>query len=116
MLAPVFRTIHTPAVAAIVSGRVYGAIAPEDVPRPYITWFTVADIPHANLSGPPLGDAGTVQIDCWAEYEAHCKSLAAAVRDALDAANIVNRIAVHTYERDENLYRIGLQADFIRNR
>lgn len=116
MLAPVFRTIHTPAVASIVSGRVYAAIAPDGVARPYVTWFTVVDVPHANLSGPPPGDGGTIQIDCWAEEERVCINLATAVRNALDADNTVNHVAVHTYEPDTNLYRIGLQADFIRNR
>lgn len=116
MLAPVFSTIHTPAVAAIVDRRIYANIAPDQVARPYITWFTVADIPHENLSGPPPGDAGTIQIDCWADYEVTCEDLAAAVRDALDADRTVNRLAIHAYEPDTKLYRIGLQADFIRNR
>ncbi len=116
MLAPVFLTINTPAVAAIAGTRIYANIAPDGVVRPYITWFTVADIPHENLSGPPPGDVGTIQIDCWADYEMHCTSLATAVRDSLDADNTANRLVVHTYEPDTKLYRIGLQADFIRNR
>lgn len=123
MLAPVYRTINTTAVQAIIGNppRIHGSgLAPEGVQRPYVTWFTVSDIGVENLSGPPPGDVGTIQIDCWAgpadDQERVCMNLAAAVRTALDAANIVNRVVAHSREPDTRLFRIGLQADFIRNR
>ncbi|MFY3534928.1 DUF3168 domain-containing protein [Achromobacter denitrificans] len=123
MLAPVFKTINTPAVRSHVGAnpRIYGSgMAPQGTPTPYITWFTVIDNPYDQLSGPPDADSGTVQIDCWTgpddSQEAVCISLAGAVRDALDAAGIANRIIVHTRETDTKLFRIGLQADFIRGR
>lgn len=123
MLAPVFKTINTPAVRGHVGAdpRIYGSgRAPQGTTTPYITWFTVIDNPYDQLSGPPDADNGTVQVDCWTgpddDQEAACISLAEAVRDALDAAGIANRIFIHTRETDTKLFRIGLQADFIRGR
>lgn len=120
MLAPVYRTIRTPAVAAIVGDRIYANRAPQGVVAPYITWFTVSGVPYPNLSGAPPGDDDAVQIDCWAgpgdDQERICTDLARAVRDALDAALIVSRLVIHAREADTMLFRIGLQADFIRSR
>jgi hypothetical protein len=123
MLAPVFKTINTPAVRGHVGAnpRIYGSgMAPQGVAAPYITWFTVIDNPYDQLSGPPDADNGTVQIDCWSgpddDQEAACISLAGAVRDALDEAGIANRVFIHTREPDTKLFRIGLQTDFIRGR
>ncbi|CAB3904885.1 hypothetical protein LMG26858_04429 [Achromobacter anxifer] len=123
MLAPVFKTINTQEVRGHVGDkpRIYGSgMAPQGVSAPYITWFTVIDNPYDQLSGPPDADNGTVQIDCWTgpndDQEAACISLAGAVRDALDVAGIANRVFIHTRETDTKLFRIGLQADFIRGR
>ncbi len=121
MLSPVFRTIATQAVQALVATRIYGfGSAPQGVQRPYITWLTVSDAPYEQLSGPPVGDNDTVQIDCYAgpadDQEVICVDLAKAVRDALDAAGISNRVVVNHRETDTKLFRIGLQADFIQSR
>jgi len=124
MLAPVFRTIATPAVRTLVGDmepRIYGSgSAPQGTPTPYITWFTVAGLPYDQLSGVPDGDHDVVQIDCWAaqgdSQEIVCINLARAVRDALDAAGIANRLVVHMRESNTKFYHIGLQADFIRGR
>ncbi|KCV40736.1 PF11367 family protein [Bordetella bronchiseptica 345] len=73
-----------------------------------------------NLSSVPKSDVGVVQIDCYAgpggSAESLVERLATAARDALDAAGIVNRISFSTREPDTELFRISLQADFIRNR
>jgi hypothetical protein len=121
MFAPIYRTIRTPAVQAIVGDRVYGSgLAPQGVATPYITWFTVSGDPYDNLSSAPDADNDTIQIDCWAgpgdDQELVCMNLARAVRDALDAAGQATRIVAHTREDDTRLFRIGLQVEFIHNR
>lgn len=121
MLAPVFRTIGTSAVKAIVGDRIYGSgNAPQNTERAYITWFTVVGQPYDQISGAPDGDNDAVQIDCWTgpadDQERVCIDLATAVRDALDAAGISNRLVLHQREADTKLFHIGLQADFIHSR
>lgn len=117
MFPPVFKTIHTSAVEAVVGDRIgrHGEIPQEEL-RPYIVWQIVTDAPHTHLSGPPPSDFMTVQIDCYHLADGGVETLAAAVRAALDAALIVNRIVVNNRDPDTRLYRVGLDADFITQR
>lgn len=119
MLPAVFRTLNTPEVRALAGTnplRIYrhGA-APQDVPHPYITWFSSGQ-PYDQISGPPCGDFFSVHIDVWSMDDAEVETLASAVRDALDAAGVANRLVVNNREADTKLYRIGQEADFITNR
>jgi len=121
MLPPVYRTIRTPMVQAIVGERIYGSgKAPQGTPTPYITWFSVVGQPYDQISGAPCGDNDAIQIDCWTgpadDQEVVCIGLASAVRDALDAAGIANRLVVHLREEGTDFFRIGQQADFIHSR
>lgn len=120
MLPAVFQTLKTAAVLAIVGGtpvRIFrhGA-APQDIEKPYVTWFEVSGQPYDQLSGAPCGDFDSVQIDCWSKSDTQVEQLAEAIRDAVDAAGIANRIVVNLRDPDTKLYRIGLEADFINSR
>jgi len=117
MFPKVFRAIRTPAVAAIVDDRIssHGGAARTDK-RPYITWQIVTGDPYSNLSSAPGGDFTSVQIDCYHEDETGAEELALAVRAALDALLIVNRVVIDTIDSDTQLYRVGLEADFIDQR
>lgn len=120
MLPPVYETIHTPTVNALVGDRIgrHGRVA-QNTPRPYITWQVVTGLPHDQISGAPPSDFTTVQIDCWADGETGDRlvdQIATAVRDALDAAGISNRLVIDVREPDTKLFRMGLEADFITQR
>lgn len=118
MFPQVFQLLHdSAAVAAIVSDRI-GAHneIPQDASRPYITYATVSGQPYDHLSGPPGGDFDAIDINCWHQTDAGVRALAKAVRDALDAALICNRVTVDLREPDTRLYRVGITADFITNR
>lgn len=117
MFPPVYRTIRTTAVAAIVGNRIgrHGEVA-QDERRPYIVWQIATDNPHDHLSGPPVSDFTTVQIDCYHATDDGVESLAAAVRAALDAALIVNRVTLDHRDPDTRLYRVSIDADFITQR
>jgi len=117
MFPPVYRTIHTTQVAAIAGDRIgrHGEI-PQDEARPYIVWQIVAGAPHDQLSASPPSDFITIQIDCYASEDAQVESLAAAVRAALDAELICNRLVINNRDGETRLYRVGLEADFITQR
>lgn len=114
MLPKVYRTIHTPEVAAIVGDRIgrHGEISQTET-RPYIVWALISDADYQQLSGPACADLNSVQIDCWHAEDAGVETLAAAVRSALDAAGINNRIVINDRDTETRLYRIGMDADFI---
>jgi len=118
MLPNVYQTLRANAtVVSTVATRIYRHdSAPQDAVKPYITWFLVSGNPYDNVSTSPCGDSDKIQIDCWSETDNGIEILAYAVRDALDLAKISNRIIINTRETDTKLYRMSLEADFIRSR
>ena len=117
MFPPVFKTLSTTAVTAIVGTRIgrHGEVAQDEV-RPYIVWQIVIGQPYDNLSAAPCGDFTTVQIDCYHPTDKGIQELGVAVRAALDAAGVHNRVTVNNRDPDTKLYRVGIDADFITNR
>lgn len=104
-------------VVNTVGTRIYRhGSAPQDVVKPYITWFVVTGQPEDVLNAPPCHDRDTIQIDCWSETDTGVETLAYAVRAALDSQLISNRIIIDTRENDTKLYRMSIEADFIASR
>lgn len=117
MFPKVYRTVRTPAVAAIVDTRIgrHGEVSQTET-RPYITWQIISGQPFDNLSSAPGGDFTTVQLDCYHATDAGAEQLAMAVREALDAGLICNRVVINSRDPDTKLYRVGMEADFIDQR
>lgn len=118
MFPKVYQTLQAnPAVVAIVGDRIgrHGEVAQTES-RPYIVWQIVSGLPYDHLSGAPVSDFTSVQIDCYHQKDKGVEELARAVRAALDAVLIVNRVILDHRDPDTKLYRVGLQADFIENR
>lgn len=115
MLAPVYTVLKSNStVLSTVANRIYRhGSAPQNVVKPYITWFVVTGNAEVNLSDSPCVDVDNIQIDCWSETDTQIETLAYAVRKALDDAKIVNRIVQNSREDDTRLFRIGIEADFI---
>ena len=118
MLPNVYQTIRENAtVVSTVGTRIYRhGSAPQNVQKPYVTWFLVSGNPYDNVSGSPCADRDLVQIDCWSETDEQVETLAYAVRSALDSNLITNRMVINSRENDTKLYRIAIEADFIASR
>ena len=118
MLPNVYQTIRqNSTVVSTVGTRIYRhGSAPQNVQKPYITWFLVSGNPYDNVSAAPCGDRDMVQIDCWSETDEQVETLAYAVRSALDSNLITNRMVINSRENDTKLYRIAIEADFIASR
>lgn len=117
-LPPIFATLRQNAsVLSTVGNRIYRhGSAPQNVTKPYITWFVVMGMPELQISGTPCSDMDMVQIDCWSEDDSEVELLAYSVRTALDDAKITNRIVINGRENETRLFRIGIEADIIRSR
>lgn len=114
MLPPIYTLLTAAApVAAIVNDRIYphGA-APQEVERPYVTWFLVASIPENSLSDLPDIDRQPVQIDIWADSGTAAVQLASAVRNAIEPHAHVTNIALNGREPETGLYRFSIQIDY----
>ena len=118
MLPNVYQALRSNAtVVSTVSTRIYRhGSAPQDVVKPYITWFLVTGQPQDVLNAAPCHDRNTVQIDCWSDSDTGVETLAYAVRAALDNQLISNRMVINNRETDTKLYRIAIEADFISSR
>lgn len=118
MLPNVYQILRTNStVLSTVGSRIYRhASAPQNVQKPYITWSLASNSPENVLNATPCHDRDIVQIDCWSETDEGIETLAYAVRDALDSAMITNRFTINLRETDTKLYRMTIEADFIRSR
>jgi hypothetical protein len=118
MMPPVFSILKNYAdVFALVGSRIYRHDdAPQGVQKPYIVWSMVSGMPELQLSGSPLSDMDTVQVDCLSETDQGVETLAYAVRNAFDNARIANRITLNSRDSETRLYRISIDADIISTR
>jgi hypothetical protein len=114
MLPPIYTILSSnTAVAAIAADRIYPhGEAPQNVERPYVTWFLVSGLPENELDGLPDVDRCAVQIDCWADDGTGAVQLASAVRDAIEPHAHVTNIALNGKEPETGLYRFAIQTDY----
>jgi hypothetical protein len=118
MFPAVYQTLRANAtVVSLVGTRIgrHGEV-PQGTTEPYITWQSVSGQPFDHLSGAPVGDFDTIQLDCDHTTDAGIEALARAVRDALDTAGVHNRVRLDLRESDTRLYRVAIEADFITSR
>jgi len=81
------RLLAVAGVTALVSTRVYPVVMPQDPTFPCVTYQRLGEVRHLRMGAPaPLNDV-VFQVDAWAEGFQACKTLAAAIRTALDAVS-----------------------------
>jgi len=117
MFPDIYALLNQPTITAIIGDNIgpFGRIEQGTQP-PYITFHIISHTPHHHLSGSPVSDGYSVQIDCWHNNQAGCYELAKAVRDRLDDRNLPNHVIIMMQEQDTNFYRISLQTDMIHQR
>jgi hypothetical protein len=115
MLPPVYDVLKSSsAVVALVGDAIWRhSAAPQDGPRPYITWFIVTGLPDNQLSGLPSDDQMTVQVDCWAKTDAQAEALATAVRDAIEPYAHMTGQPIDAREPTTKLWRMALEFNWI---
>ena len=102
-------------VTAIVGTRIYEhqAVPQGQAPivEPFLSWFIASLGPENNLSDPPPTDRVTVQVDSWHTDAAGVKTLAQAVRNALEPYGHMTGLVANLREPETRLYRVGLTFD-----
>jgi hypothetical protein len=116
MLPPIFQTLKAAGTVTSLIGnppRAYrhGA-APQDVLKPYVTWFVVGGVPENTMSELPQIDRLPVQVDCWSTSDSGVEALAVAVRNALEPNAHMTSIILDEQEPETKLYRISMQFDW----
>lgn len=121
MFPPVFQTLKASQAVKDIVGtnppRVYRhGIAPQDVTRPYVTWFIVTGAPENTLSELPAVDRVQVQIDCWHQTDQGIELLALAVRDAVEPYAHMTNYPIDQREPETRLFRMALVFDWFVSR
>lgn len=116
MNPPVYAALNVSAVNTIVNGRIYpNGHAPQGVARPYVTWQIVGGGPLNNLSDDPDMDDARVRVWTYSEESAGsaaAKSLALAVRAALEAETHVTFGPISEFESEAKLFVWIMDAEF----
>jgi len=110
-------------VAAIVSTRVYPLVMAQKTTLPAITYQTTALTPDRTLDGNTGRITATIQINAWAETHVEVKSLAEALRLALNdysgamGSDTVQRSRVESekdgWDDETQFYRVSMQITVI---
>ena len=87
--------------------------APQGVTKPYVAWQIVGGSPENFLNQAPDADTFSIQIDVYGDTEASARSVATAIRNAIqNRSHIVSWIG-DGRDPDTKNYRIGFIADWI---
>lgn len=86
--------------------------APQLETLPYATWQVLAGEPFNYIEGQPTDDMIDAQIDVWAETAEECRTVARAVRRALDAYIQITHY-VHGWDEESNLYRTVIRCSYL---
>ena len=90
--------------------------APENVAKPYATWFVVSGVPENYLDCPPNIDSITVQVDVWADSQTDARDVFEALRKAFEGDAHIMGVGPEGREPDTRLYRHSMTVDFWQER
>ena len=80
---------------ALVSGRIYPEMMPQDTKYPAITYQRISTVRTQFLTGVDDFTRVRIQVDCWDDSYSGVKSLASAVKSALDGKRVLGTVVVH---------------------
>lgn len=121
MIPDVYALLHTTAVDALISNRIYqhGA-APQGTASPYVTWFVVSGVPENNLDADPPADAWSIQVDIWTTNTrdgiTQADTLSQAIRDAIEDRFHITNIGGDAQDYATQRYRLSLTFTFWKSR
>jgi len=82
-------------VNGLVSGRIYPEIMPQDTKYPAISYSRISTVRTQFLDGVDDFTQVRVQVDCWDDSYSGVKSLASAVKSALDGVRVLGAVEIH---------------------
>lgn len=93
-------------VNALVSGRVYPLVAPQNVAKPYVTYQVVSGLKFQCMGGQIYQGDFRFQIDVWSTTYSNVKAISEAVKNCLIGFKDSNNInIIDGYENETQLFR-----------
>ena len=114
MIETIIQRLLT-AQPALAGGQVYTDVVPDPVQSPYITHHYLGGELGMTFRGPDGSEAGSVQIDCWAESAGEATTLALQVYKRLSeqntdfAASSIRRLP-SAYDLNTKLHRVSWEV------
>lgn len=117
MFPPIFQVCAAdPAVTALLGAvptRLYPfGEAPQGVSYPYAVWQTFGGAPENYLGNRPDLDNFALQVDVYADTGASARSVAAALRDAIEPHAYITRWGGESVDQETKRYRISFDVDW----
>lgn len=90
----------------------------DDEPQkyPYVTFQVVSGNPENFLNGRPDADRTTLQVDIWAGSAASARSVAMAIRDAIELDCYIVAWRGESKDAETGSFRISFDCDWITRR
>ena len=85
--------------------------APQNVVKPYVVWQRVFGAPQNYLASRPDIDSFSVQIDTYATSADQARTVAAALRDALEGVGHITSWLGESQDPDTKNYRFAFQFE-----
>lgn len=117
MYAPIFAVCSaSPDVTALLGTapvrlHLFGE-APEGVTKPYVVWQTIGGDPENYLEGRPNTDKFELQIDVYGTTASQVRSVAKAIRDAIELTAYVTRWNGESKDVLTKTYRYSFDVDW----
>ena len=117
MLAPIFPLVANDSDCVALLGSAPTRFwpmgdAPQGSDKPYATWALITGLPENYMDCPPDIDSQSVQVDCWADTPGEARSVAEAIRTAVEGSAHVVAFNFELREPDTRLYRVSFTVDF----
>lgn len=97
-------------LAALVSGRCYPLIAPDNTAKPYITFQVISNVPLMELDEINGTENRRLQVDIFDKTYGGAKTLEDSIKSTLAAAAFVKipMSSMDLFEDETQLYRISM--------
>lgn len=123
MFPPVFPLVDASAACRALLRAANGptrfyqfGMAPQNVTKPYAVWQRVYGTPENYLAGRPDMDGFTLQIDVYAASADSARTVAAAIRDAIELDSYITNWLGESIDPDTKNYRFSFQNDWFVSR
>lgn len=122
MYPPIYEAVNIPAVRAVLKTgtgplRLYlFGKADQNTPKPYAVWQTAYGSPENYLNQVPDVDSFGVQVDVYADNAASARTVAQALRDAIEPHAHITSWRGDSIDPDTKNFRFGFDCDWIVNR
>jgi len=97
---------NTATIKALINERVYPLVAPQNVPKPYITYRVITGLKLQCMGGQIYQGDYRMQIDCFSLTYSNVKAMSEAVKNALVGFMDSNNISImDDYEDETALFK-----------